>query len=173
MPEDGESPEIGLVIRHLYLWRDEKAQGKEEGRKARPCLIVHRRQNEFDETEVYICPITHAPPSTESRAMEIPQATKNRLELDDDQSWLITSEVNRFTWRGPDVVETQSDRLAYGYLPYSLTKAAVQQVKENARDRSLDVVDRDDEELKQRVRAMRRERGSNPAPSSPRFKKGK
>lgn len=158
----GDSPEIGLVIRHLYLWRDEKAQGQEEGRKARPCLIVHKRQNEFDETEVYICPITHTPPSTITRALEIPPATKKRLGLDDDQSWLITNEVNRFTWRGPDVVKTQSDRLAYGYLPYSLTKTAVELVKENATDRSLGVVDRDDDELKKRVRERRRKRRPKP-----------
>jgi len=110
---DGDSPEIGLVIRHLYLWRDEKAQGQEEGRKARPCMIVHKRQNEFDETEVYICPITHTLPSATSCVLEIPPATRKRLELDDDQSWLITNEVNRFIWRGPDVMKTQSDSLAY------------------------------------------------------------
>ena len=162
MPEDGDSPEIGLVIRHLYLWRDEKAQGQEEGRKARPCLIVHRRQNEFDETEVYICPITHTPPSANSNALEIPPVTKNRLELDDDQSWLITNEVNRFTWRGPDVVKTQSDRFAYGYLPRSLTKAAIGRVRENARKRNMGVVDRDDEELKKRVREAKQKRRPNP-----------
>ena len=158
MPEDEDSPEIGLVIRHLYLWRDEKAQGQEEGRKARPCLIVHRRQNEFDETEVYICPITHTPPGANSNALEIPLVTKNRLGLDDDQSWLITNEVNRFTWRGPDVVKTQSDRFAYGYLPRNLTKAAIERVRENARGRNMGVVDRDDEELKKRVREAKQKR---------------
>ena len=90
-----EAPEIGLVIRHLYLW------------------------------------------------------------LDDERSWIITGEVNRFTWRGPDVVKTQSGSIAYGYLSYGLTKAAVGKVKENARERSLDIVNRDDEELKKRLRRMR------------------
>jgi len=129
---DGNTPEIGLVIRHLYLWRDEKARGQEEGRKARPCLIVHKRQNEFDETEVYICPIMHTPPGADSQALEIPLATKRRLKLDDDQSWLIISEVNRFTWRGPDVVKTQSGNSAYGYLPHKLTTKVVGQIRENA-----------------------------------------
>lgn len=156
MSQDGNTPEIGLVIRHLYLWRDEKAQGQEEARKARPCLIVHKRQNEFDETEVYICPITHTPPNADSQALEIPLATKQRLKLDDDQSWLITGEVNRFTWRGPDVVNTQSGKLAYGYLPHKLTTKVVGQIKENAKERNLDIVDRDDEELQNRVREVRR-----------------
>ena len=65
-----DTPEIELVIRHLYLWRDEKAKGQEEGRKARPCLIVHTRQNEFDETEVFICPITHTLPHNDTPAIE-------------------------------------------------------------------------------------------------------
>lgn len=150
-----EAPEIGLVIRHLYLWRDEKTRGQEEGRKARPCVIVHKRQNEFDEIEVFICPITHTPPVDLERAIEIPQATKQRLRLDDERSWIITGEVNRFTWRGPDVVNTQFGSIAYGYLSYGLTKAAVGKVKENARERSLDIVNRDDEELKKRLRRMR------------------
>jgi hypothetical protein len=48
-------PRIGLVIRHLYLWRREQIKGQEEGLKARPCLVVHTKQNDFDETEVFIC----------------------------------------------------------------------------------------------------------------------
>jgi mRNA-degrading endonuclease toxin of MazEF toxin-antitoxin module len=27
--------------------------------KDRPCVIIHQRQNEYDETEVFICPVTH------------------------------------------------------------------------------------------------------------------
>ena len=156
MAED--APEIGLVIRHLYLWRDEKAQGQEEGRKARPCVIVHTRQNEFDETEVFICPITHTPPDDNAHAIKMPHATKQRLKLDDERSWIVTSEVNRFTWRGPDLVQTQSGGIAYGYLPHGLAKAVVGRVKDNARERSLGVTDRDDKALKERLRRMQQKR---------------
>lgn len=55
-------PGIGLVIRHAYLWWNEARQGREEGRKDRPCVIIHQRQNEHGETEVFICPVTHTPP---------------------------------------------------------------------------------------------------------------
>lgn len=150
-----DTPEVGLVIRHLYLWRDEQRQGHEEGRKARPCLIVHKRQNEFDETEVFICPITHTPPANPKLAKEIPLQTKQRLNLDDEQSWIITSEVNRFTWKGPDVVKTQSGAFAYGYLPATLTKVAVTQFRDNARRRRLDIVKRDDEALLKRQREQK------------------
>ncbi len=142
-----DTPKIGVVIRHMYLWRDEQRQGKEEGRKARPCLIVHTRQNDFDETEVFICPITHTPPENLQHAKEIPLATKQRLKLDDDRSWIITNEVNRFTWKGPDVRKTQSGEFAYGYLPSGLVKAAITQFRENAMQRRLNIIDRDDQEL--------------------------
>ncbi len=153
MAED--TPEIGLVIRHLYLWRDEQQRGHEEGRKARPCVIVHKRLNEFDETEVFICPITHTPPDDLTQAKEIPLATKQRLKLDDDQSWIITREVNRFTWQGPDVRKTQFGELAYGYLPQGLIKTTIEQVRENARNRNLNVIDRDDKALNKQVREHR------------------
>lgn len=42
-------PEIGLVIRHAYLWWSEKRVGREEGFKDRPCVIIHIRQNDFGE----------------------------------------------------------------------------------------------------------------------------
>ncbi len=51
-------PEPGLVIRHMYSWRDEARKGHEEGRKARPCLVVYTSRNIYDKTEVYIAPIT-------------------------------------------------------------------------------------------------------------------
>lgn len=92
-----DKPQIGLVIRHVYLWRNEERQGRDEGIKARPCVIIHTHNNEFEETEVYIVPITHTPPRNAEQSQEIPLATKQRLGLDDQQSWIITSEVNRFT----------------------------------------------------------------------------
>lgn len=149
------TPAVGLVIRHLYLWRDEHLQGQVEGRKARPCLIVHNRQNEYDETEVFICPITHTPPNNPTQAKEIPLATKERLQLDSERSWIITSEVNRFTWKGPDVRPTHAGDWAYGYLPHGLVSAVVQQIKLNASKRSLGIIERDDEFLKQKLRAAR------------------
>ena len=60
MPE--LKPEIGLVIRHAYLWWNEARKGREEGGKDRPCVIVHARQNEYQETETFIAPVTHTPP---------------------------------------------------------------------------------------------------------------
>jgi hypothetical protein len=151
-----DKPHIGLVINHSYLWRNEARRGQEEGRKARPCLIVRTHENGYDETEVYIAPITHTKPLNPEQAKEIPQATKNRLALDYERLWIITQEVNRFTWKGPDVQKSPSGKFAYGHLPPGLTTDAIRQVRDHARERALSVVDRDDEELNKRVREFQK-----------------
>ncbi len=43
---------------------------------------------------------------------EIPLATKRRLDLDKEASWVITTEVNRFVWPGPDIRKVPGDGLA-------------------------------------------------------------
>jgi hypothetical protein len=149
-------PEIGLVIRHAYLWWNEARKGREEGVKDRPCVIVHARQNEYQETETFIAPVTHTPPEVPEKAIEIPQATKKRLGLDEEPSWVITTEVNRFIWPGPDIRAVPGGGLAYGYLPASMTRDVVQQIKTNARDRSLLVIGRDAEVLNEKVRQSRK-----------------
>ena len=136
------TPEVGLVIRHIYLWRDEQKQGHIEGRKARPCVIIHTRLNEYGETVVYICPVTHTQPENSDQSIEIPLATKQRLKLDNHRSWILTSAANFFKWKGPDVRRTQAGEFAYGYLPHRLIQAVIEQVKDNARKHSLGIVER-------------------------------
>lgn len=138
-------PEVGLVVRHSYLWWSESRQGREEGRKDRPCVIIHRRQNDHGETEVFIAPITHTPPKNPERAIRLPEVTKRRLGLDDQESWIITTEVNRFVWPGPDLRPVPGGGVAYGHLPARMTQDVVRQIKDNANDRALKVVGRDDD----------------------------
>lgn len=135
-------PEIGLVIRHAYLWWSEARKGREEGSKDRPCVIVHLRINEHRELETYICPVTHAPPELPEKAMEISAATKKRLGLDDERSWIITTEINRFIWPGPDLRPVPGGGYSYGLLPGAMTRDLVAHVKANAQDKSLLVVGR-------------------------------
>lgn len=133
-------------------------RGQEEGLKARPCLVVYTKENEYNETEVYICPITHTPPYDPSTALEIPLVTKQRLKLDDERSWIITNEVNRFVWKGFDVRKTEHGTPFYGYLPAGLTKTAMNKVIAYNRQRSLNVISRDDpaflRQLRQRTRSQ-------------------
>jgi hypothetical protein len=68
-------------------------------------------------------PVTHTPPTDPAQAVEIPAATKRRLGLDDERSWIVLSESNRFTWPGPDlrpVTPGDAASVVYGLLPQAL-----------------------------------------------------
>jgi hypothetical protein len=71
-------------------------------------------------TVVTVAPVTHAAPSLPADAVEIPSATKHRLGLDDDRSWVVVNEVNRFFWPGPDLRPISPNRFDYGLLPSNL-----------------------------------------------------
>jgi hypothetical protein len=118
-------PVAGLVIRYSYLWRDEDQRGQEEGVKDRPCAVVLVTGDEDDDLVVTVLPVTHAPPADAASAIEIPHATKRRLGLDDERSWVVLSEANRFTWPGPDLRMARSGdpaSVVYGLLPRALFK---------------------------------------------------
>lgn len=81
------TPVPGLIIRYSYLWYREHLEGRDEGQKDRPCAIVAAlRKDENGEMRVLVLPITHSPPDHISLAIEIPAATKKRLQLDDARS---------------------------------------------------------------------------------------
>ena len=117
------TPVPGLVIRYAYLWRAEHLRGLEEGLKDRPCAVVLVVEDEDGRPTVTVVPVTHSPPYNASDAIEIPPATKRRLGLDDDRSWIVVSEANVFGWPGPDIRPAVSGRfetVAYGMLPANL-----------------------------------------------------
>jgi hypothetical protein len=135
-------PQAGQIIRYAYLWWNEARTGREEGVKDRPCGVVLTRVTESGHTIVYVLPITHTPPTKEEDGIEIPQATKRRLGLDSEQSWIVTTEFNRFTWPGPDIRPTASGDYLYGYLPEKLMRLVLDQVRNRARDKLLKAVTR-------------------------------
>ncbi len=116
-------PVPGLVIRYSYLWASQYAQGQEEGVKDRPCAIVLATADDADGQVVTVLPISHTPPTNPLFAVELPAAVKRRLKLDDERSWVILAEANRFTWPGPDLRPLRpgdAQSAAYGPLPYGL-----------------------------------------------------
>jgi hypothetical protein len=116
-------PVPGLVLRYSYLWEAEHRRGQEEGVKDRPCAVVLVVTNDQGSDVVTVLPITHTPPSDPAVAIEIPHATKQRLGLDDERSWVVIAEANRFTWPGPDLRMLSSGdpaSVAYGLLPRAL-----------------------------------------------------
>ncbi|SJM92289.1 conserved hypothetical protein [Crenothrix polyspora] len=96
-------PIPGLVINYSYLWSNEHLRGKEEGLKNRPCAVILVTQDEMGDQVVTVLPITHTPPENPALAVEIPPATKSRLGLDDERSWIVLTEANRFIWPDPDL----------------------------------------------------------------------
>ena len=91
-------PVAGQVTSYAYLWRSEHLGGQEEGLKDRPCAVILVITTEGGEERVTVLPITHTPPARPELAIEIPAITKRRIGLDDDRSWVVLTEANRFTW---------------------------------------------------------------------------
>ncbi len=79
-------------------------------------------------------------------AIELPTATKTRLGLDDERSWVVVSEVNRFVWPGPDLAPVPGDprRFDYGFLPPRFFKKITSQIVDRARARDLEEIPRRD-----------------------------
>jgi hypothetical protein len=116
-------PEPGLVIRYAFLWREAAARGQDEGDKDRPCAIVLTTKDDQGDTVVVVLPITRSTPRNPSLAVEIPVATKRRLGLDDNRSWIVLTDANRFIWPGPDLrprIPGDGASVAYGLLPAAL-----------------------------------------------------
>jgi hypothetical protein len=95
---------VGWVLRYAYLWDWQHQEGREEGEKDRPCLVLAVVvADEEGRPIVRVLPITHSPPTQPADAIEVPLAVHRRLGLDDDRSWIVLVESNRFTWPGPDL----------------------------------------------------------------------
>jgi hypothetical protein len=111
------APEPGLVIWFNYLWRRERASGRDNARYARPCAIVLAHRDAGDGLVlVMVAPITHAQPD-ERAALQLPPRVKRHLGLDDQPSWIVTDEVNEFVWPGFDLAADEHGEVAIGYLP--------------------------------------------------------
>ena len=124
-------PKPGLVIHYAYLWQAEAARGLEEGRKDRPCVVILAVQEREGEKIVTVAPITHSPPAADDHAVEMPPMVKQRLGLDDGRSWVVTTELNRFSWPGPDlrpIPRRTPSAYAYGFVPGALVEAVRRQI---------------------------------------------
>jgi hypothetical protein len=137
-------PEIGHVIKYSYLWWNEHRKGKSEGMKDRPCSVLLNRKDERGQTILFVLPITHTPPIDPEFGVEIPLATKKRLGLDGERSWVITTEYNKFTWPGYDVRKLDNGLYSYGSLPEKLIREIMKSVQAHARNSKATAVNRDD-----------------------------
>ncbi|RYG94730.1 MAG: hypothetical protein EON57_17855 [Alphaproteobacteria bacterium] len=140
------TPEPGLVVRYAYLWRREQEAGREEGTKDRPCAVVLALAGEEGERpRVVVLPITHSPPQPPTEGIKLPLATKRRLGLDDEQSWVVVSEANRFLWPGPDLrflLGRGPESAAYGVLPPDIFRVVRDRFLAELRTRRAAVIPR-------------------------------
>jgi hypothetical protein len=114
-------PKVGWIFRYSYLWHWQFVDGREEGDKDRPALVLAIvAYLEDGSPAVRVLPITHSPPSNPDDAVEIPSATKRRLGLDGERSWIVLTESNRFIWPGPDIRPIDSDTGYFGPIPPAL-----------------------------------------------------
>ena len=136
-------PKEGLVINYSYLWHREAQAGAEEGRKDRPCAVVLAGKN----NRVIVAPITHSQPVAGTRSIEIPPQIKKSLGLDHGRSWIVTNDVNYFTWPGTDLrpmKNRESATVAYGTLPPNFTKQITADVRDQMQRRQTKAVNRDE-----------------------------
>ena len=139
------TPELGLVVSYAYLWNSEFEEGQEEGIKDRPCALILSCQNDRGNTIVAVVPVTHTPPQRLEEAVEIPAVVKRHLGLDEARSWIVVSEINRFTWPGPDlrpVARSEPDRFEYGFLPPGLFRQVLEKFEATVAARRLRTVPR-------------------------------
>lgn len=123
----------GAVFHYAYLWRREFNAGQIEGRKDRPTVALAVAISDRDgRTHVMALPITHSKPNNPDHGVSLPDATKRQLGLDDEPSWVITTEAVRFAWPGADVRRAPGRKSAfYGVLSTKLLQAIVRSYVQN------------------------------------------
>lgn len=127
-------PKAGMVINYGYLWARQEREGKKDGEKFRPSLILGV-QEEQGRQMVYVSPITHTPPFYPEESLLVPNETGGRIGLDEKPKWLMLNEVNKFEWPGTDIrrVPYRRERSQfYGFVP--------QQFLEQARDKMREMI---------------------------------
>lgn len=113
--------------------------------KDRRCAIILAVQTEAGESEVYVLPITHTPPADPADAVELPAATRARLGLDGERSWIVVTEGNHFIWPGPDLRRRPgkgSDDAAYGMSPPAVFKVVKDRFLAHIRAKRASMVSR-------------------------------
>jgi hypothetical protein len=137
----GEAPKVGQIVRHHFLWPDEKADGRAEGAKARPCIIISVEARSGD-LRVTVLPVTSQPPRSDTTAVAIPDALKARIDLDPGRpAWVVIDQANVFTWPGFDLVPSSNGSFVRGAITsgfFQQIAAAVVAVHAHGRLRRTD-----------------------------------
>lgn len=130
-------PEPADVLHYAYLWSREHDAGREKATKDRPVVVVIARIVSDDLTELLVAPVTHSPPKP-GEGIELPQPIKRTLGLDDARSWIVTTEMNRFVWPGPDIRPAPGAATPlYGHISATLYETLRSQIVRNATEQRM------------------------------------
>ena len=136
----------GLVISYSYLWHREALRGQIEGSKDRTAAVILAAKPSLigSPNRVLVAPITHSLPSDLSAGVLVPSYVKRAIGLDDTPSFIITTEVNEFTWPGFDLrtALVGADTCVYGVLPRPLIEEMKASLIANAKNRNLTMIPR-------------------------------
>jgi hypothetical protein len=81
-------------------------------------IVITAERDESGGVIVTVVPVTHSRPDAGRPAMEIPEPVKRHLGLDDERSWIVLDEGNKFVWPGYDLRKVgRTGRFDYGFLP--------------------------------------------------------
>ena len=135
------APKPGLVLRYDYLWSDEAAAGRDQG-KDRPACLVAASDSTPNPSFVVILPITHTPPRGATVGVEIPAKVKQALGLDSATSWVIVSEYKVDEWptAGLAPLPGRPGNFAYGFIPprlFATVKARFLELSDRGRSRAV------------------------------------
>ena len=127
-------PVPGTVIRYEFLWSQERATGKLDAEKSRPCAVVLAiPRGENGALQTVVAPITHSPPVEPEASIEISANVCRSLGLDDGRHWIRIDELNSFAWPGIDLrpIPGKPGTYVYGMLP----KKVFEQIRQAILDR--------------------------------------
>ena len=111
-------PDPGLVIRYDYLWVEEAAAGRDQG-KDRPACLVATSDLSVQPRFVVILPITHSAPTAPAVGIEIPPKVRQSIWLDEGPCWVIVTEHNVDEWpnAGLQPIPGRPGTFTYGFIP--------------------------------------------------------
>ena len=69
------------VLSYVYLWAREAAEGRDEGSKERPVVVVIATEKREDETELLVAPVTTRPPRTSTRTQPLGRIQDEAVEI--------------------------------------------------------------------------------------------
>lgn len=92
-------PKPGEVHNYVYLFKADADRGAIEGDKARPVLVIAAGDG-----RAFVLAITTKGEFSSAQTVRIPTEVAHAMGLPrPDESWLLVSEANLFTWVGYDL----------------------------------------------------------------------